>query len=141
MANQQIIFHPINYQPVVIGPGQPNYIVGNQVLPVLAGPPANFTTKRAKMVCPYCGNSIKTNVKLSFNLFKCCIFFLCIFLIIFAGCQGDCTCRDCCCCCCCCYHKTQEEEDEEQEDCCICFDDAIHTCPVCGKYLGETKIC
>ena len=80
LANQQIIFHPINYQPVVIGPGQPNYIVGNQVLPVLAGTPANFTTKRAKMVCPYCGNSIKTNVKLSFNLFKCCIFFYVYFL-------------------------------------------------------------
>ena len=145
-VTQPIIYQPLYNQPVVIKPGQPNIIVSNQAVPVL-NKPLEFTKYRAKIVCPYCRNLIKTDVELNFNFFKCCIFFLCIVLIIFAGCNGncDCSCRDCCCCCCCCCYQSKEEagdpEPEPADECCTCFDDATHSCPVCKQIVGVSQTC
>jgi hypothetical protein len=143
---QPIIYQQLYNQPVIIQPGHQNIIVSNQGVPV-SNETIKFTKRRENMVCPYCGNLIKTNVELNFNCFKCCIFFLCIILIIFAGCNGscDCNCKDCCCCCCCCccYQKKEEPEPEPEpaDECCTCFDDATHSCPVCKQILGESGTC
>ena len=144
-VTQPIIYQQLNNQVIIIKSGQPNSIVNNQANPVIKGP-EKFSKRREKMVCPYCNSSIKTNVELNFNFFRCCIFFSCfIFIICFAGFITDCDCRGndcCCCCCCCCSTETEGEEEEEEVDgCCTCFDDAIHTCPVCKQILGESKIC
>ena len=141
LVTQPIIYHPLNNQPVLIEPGQPNIIISNQAVPAL-NQPLQFTKYRAKMVCPYCGNLIKTDVELNFNCFKCCIFFLCIFLIILAGCNVscDCNCRGCCCCCCCNQKKEEvaDPEPEPADECCTCFDDATHYCPVCKRIVGKS---
>jgi hypothetical protein len=145
-VTQPIIYQPIYNQPVIIKSGQPNSNVNNQAVPVTQRP-EKFTKRRERMVCPYCNSFIRTNVELNFNFFRCCIFFSCIiFIICFAGFITDCDCRgnDCCCCCCCCSTEKEGEEEEEEEEvdgCCTCFDDAIHTCPVCKQILGESKIC
>jgi hypothetical protein len=143
---QPIVYQQLDNQAVIIRPGPQNIIVCNQGVPVL-NKSIKFTKRRENMVCPYCGNLIKTHVELSFNCFKCCIFFLCIILIIFAGCNGscDCNCRDCCCCCCCCCYSHQKEDEESEpepaDECCTCFDDATHSCPVCKQILGESGTC
>ena len=142
-VTQPIIYQPLANQSAIIKPGQQNIIVSNQEFPEDDNS-TKFTKRRKTMVCPYCRNLIKTNVELSFNCFKCCIFFLCIILILYAGCSGscDCNCGDCCCCCCCCCSsKKKEEEPEPADECCTCFDDATHSCPVCKQILGETTMC
>jgi hypothetical protein len=152
LVNQPITYQPLNNQPynqgVIVNPGQPNLII-NQAVPVIYKP-IEFGYRRVNMVCPYCNNSIKTNIETKFNCLTCCTFFLCILLIIVAlanGNVGDCggcgsSRNSCCCCCCCCYHKTKEEEEEEEEvGTCNCFNDAIHTCPSCGQFLGKHKTC
>ena len=142
-VTQPIIYQPIYNQPVIIKPGEQNAIVNNQGVPVV-NETIKFTKRRENMVCPYCHNFIKTNVELNFNCFKCCIFFICIIFVLYAGCNGscDCSCRDCCCCCCCCcYTKKENEEPEPADECCTCFDDATHSCPVCKQIVGETGTC
>ena len=144
-VTQPIIYQQLDNQSAIIKPGQPNIIVSNQGYPEI-DQSKKFTKRRTTMVCPYCRNLIKTNVELSFNCFKCCIFFLCIILVVWAGCSVscDCDCGDCCCCCCCCCSSKKNEEEAEPEpadECCTCFDDATHSCPVCKQILGETTMC
>ena len=141
-ANQPITYQPIYNQAVIVNPGQPNLII-NQGAPIIYTP-VEFRYRPVKMVCPYCNNPIKSNVEQRLNFCTCFIICLCALLIIFAllsgNCNGDCGCRSsrnncCCCCCCCCYQRPREEEEEEQ--CCQCCNDAIHTCPACGRVLGK----
>ena len=139
---------PLYNQTVIIQSGQQNIIVCNQAVPVI-NKQITFTNRRANIICPYCGNLIKTDVELSFSFFKCFIFFLCIILIIMGGCQGTCNgdcCKDGCCCCCCCSNKKKEEpkpepEPEPADECCTCFDDATHSCPVCKQIVGVSQTC
>ena len=143
-VTQPIIYQQLDNQTVIIKSGRPNSIINNQAAQVIERH-EKFTKRREKMVCPYCNSFIRTNVELNFNFLRCCIFFSCfIFIICFAGIITDCDCRgnDCCCCCCCCSKKSEGEEEEEEVDgCCTCFDDAIHTCPVCKQIVGESKTC
>ena len=146
-VNQPITYQPLYNQAVIVNPGQPNIII-NQGGPIIYTP-IEFNRRRVKMVCPYCNNSIKTKVEQRFNCCTFCTFFLCIILLLLALANGngssDCNCNCssrerccCCCCCCCCYEKTAEQvEEEEDEQCCDCFNDAIHTCPSCGRVLGK----
>ena len=149
-SNQPITYQPLNYQQVIVNPGQPNLIV-NQGAPIIYTP-VEFKYRRVYMVCPYCNNPIKTKVEQKFNFCTCITICLCILLILFALGNGNgnlgngCDCRSnqgcCCCCCCCCYDQPkQEEEEEDEERCCECCNDAIHTCPVCGKFLGRHTTC
>ena len=150
IVNQPITYQPLYNQAVIVNPGQPNLIT-NQASPIIYTP-VEFRYRRVHMVCPYCNNSIKTNVETRFNFCTCCTFFLCILLLLFALANSnssncsDCGCRSsrgcCSCCCCCCYHKTREEEVlEEEEGSCNCFNDAYHTCPICGRFLGKLSSC
>ena len=146
IVGQPIIYQPLYNQAVIVNPGQPNYII-NQAATIIYKP-VEFKYRRVNMVCPYCNNSIKTNVETRFNFLTCCTFFLCILLLLFLlsnGNSSNCGCssnKNTCCCCCCCYHKTKEEEEQEEEEgTCNCFNDAIHTCPSCGQVLGEHKTC
>ena len=67
IANQPIPYQPI-YNQAVFNPTQPNVIITSQPTPVLYRP-IEFKRERVRMICPYCSNSIRTNVKQSFN---CC---------------------------------------------------------------------
>ena len=135
-ANQPITYQPIYNQTVIVNPGQQNLII-NQGAPITYAP-VEFRYRPVKMVCPYCNNSIKSKVEQRFNFCTCFIICLCALLIILAGANGNCNggC-DCCCCCCCCQKPREEEEEEEGEKCCYCCNDAIHTCPACGRILGK----
>ena len=147
IVNQPITYQPLSNQGVIVNPGQPNLII-NQASPIIYRPVV-FKYRRVNMVCPYCNNLIKSNVETRFNFCTCCTFFLCMCLLLLALLNGTCSnsgcssSRGCCycyCCCCCCYHKTREEQEEE-EGFCNCFNDAYHTCPICGRFLGKHSTC
>ena len=139
-VTQPVIYQQLDNQSAIIKPGQQNVIVSNEEFPEY-DKSIKLTKRRTSMVCPYCRNLIKTNVELSFNCFKCCIFFLCIILLVWASCSGSCDCGDFCCCCCCCCEKKEEEEPEPADECCTCFHDATHSCPVCKQIIGESTMC
>ena len=148
LANQPITYQPLYNQAVIVNPGQPNLII-NQGVPIIYTP-VEFKYRPVKMVCPYCSNSIKSKVEQRFNFRTCLILCLCSLLIIIAALNGNCSncgCSDsregcCCCCCCCCYKEPKEQVEEEQEEqCCECCNEAIHTCPSCGRVLGTYTLC
>lgn len=129
---------------------QQNGVIVNQLGPVKAKPLSSieFKINRKILVCPYCNNTIATEVEKEFNYCTCiirCLECLMIPLAIFAICVtcdcSSCSC-DCGCCCNCCGDKVEEEEIVENpeipdQECCNSCKDATHTCPVCKKKLAD----
>ena len=94
-------------------------IVNNQQVPVVvvgtALNPDMFKSSPIALQCPFCQNTVTTNVATSCNCCACC---LCCWtgFIIYACIQ-------------CCRNKD------------ICCRDAVHTCPRCGNTLGTYTAC
>ena len=103
-------------QPAIVQPMQGRAIVINQAIPLVIVPrQVNWGTSPISTACPFCRNSVTTNVEQNFNCgtcFLCWVTGICLFACI-QLCRG----KDICCC------------------------DAIHRCPNCGNILGIYNSC
>ena len=98
----------------------PTAVVITQPVPVtteanLVLNPDLFKRKPITIKCPYCNNTVNTKVKEIYSCKACCL--CCITGVCFYICVQACRDKDIC-----------------------CFD-AEHTCPTCGKRLGNYKAC
>jgi len=97
----------------------------------------NVGTTPVSVDCPYCNSHIQSNVNSNCNGLT--IFLYIMMIIVFPiMCiasiykAGSGTSR-----CCMCYGSS----DEEGGGSCDCCNDVTHTCPKCGKVLGESDSC
>ena len=125
IVENRITIYPKPYgQPVMATQMPQNVIINNQPLPSPVTY-ANFTLRPVELTCPYCLNHITSKVTKNCNCCNC-LFYFCIYLLIFALCalpMAICSsiCHiDCC---------------NSSHDCSACCD-AEHSCPNCGRIIG-----
>ena len=95
--------------------GMPNTIVINQQPQFMMVNPHMFKSVAIAMTCQFCGKNINTSVNQECNCLACC---LCFFTGIIW------------------YLIIQSCRDKD-----LCFYNATHTCPYCGKIVGKYNAC